>query len=163
MPGSAMSSRTELDVRSSLKSQLGSTSRPSAGPTLVSKRVVGVGAGEDDGMSQHDRGRRFAGNGVGFVLQALQHDADQGADAEVDRPAVGSREPELRELVLHPRKKPRVAASAALAVLAAVGVPTVRREGALPAVGLLVAGFQERPDGLVARRAAADYKCQEDG
>ncbi len=39
MPGSAMSRRTELDVRSSLKSQLGSTSSPRAGPTLVSKRT----------------------------------------------------------------------------------------------------------------------------
>ena len=39
MPGSAISSRTELAVRSSLKSQLGRTSSPSAGPTLVSKRT----------------------------------------------------------------------------------------------------------------------------
>ncbi len=39
MPGSAISSRTELAVRSSLKSQLGSTSSPSAGPTTVSKRI----------------------------------------------------------------------------------------------------------------------------
>ncbi len=34
-----MSSRTELAVRSSLKSQLGSTSSPRAGPTLVSNRT----------------------------------------------------------------------------------------------------------------------------
>src|ERR1700687_6279955 len=92
---------------------------------------------------------------VGLILQALQDDADQRADAEVGRPAVGAGEPELRQLVLYAGQQPRVAAAPAFAVLPAVGVPAVRSERALPAVGLFVAGLQEGLDRGVARGPAA--------
>src|SRR6202158_6025502 len=88
---------------------------------------------------------------VGLILQALQDDADQRADAEVGRPAVGAGEPELRQLLLYASRQPRFAAPPALALLPAVAAPAVRSERALPAVGLFVAGLQEGLDRGVAR------------
>src|SRR5438445_1562244 len=239
MPGSAISSRTELAVRSSLKSQLGSTSRPSAGPTQVSNRtpsstsppiatpfvpailgspvresitatskvpppkstaistprcvgspitaaagsarkvtsskpasmapsssrlnasasdsraITQVCAGKHDGMADHDASHRLAGECVGLILQPPHHDRNQRADGEVRRPGVRAGKAELRELVLYPRKQAGIVAATALAVLTAVGVPAVRRQRAIPAVGLLVPGLEERPHRLVARGTTA--------
>src|SRR2546428_653729 len=120
MPGSAISSRTELAVRSSLKSQLGSTSRPSAGPTQVSNRTP------------------------------------SSTSPPIATPVVpailGS---PVRDYVVNPRDEGLIVEPAALAVLTAVGVPAVRRQRAMPAVGLLVPGLEERPLRLVARGTTA--------
>src|SRR5438552_2035310 len=100
-------------------------------------------------MAYDDSTRGRAGRIVRLVLQAFHDDADQRPDAEVGRPRVGAREIKLGQLVLHPRQKPGVVAAAALPILAAVGVPTVGCQRAAPAVGLLVARFEERFDRLV--------------
>src|SRR4029077_18037798 len=106
-------------------------------------------AREDHGVPEHDRADVVAGRGVGLVLEPTQDHTDQRADAEVVRPRVGPAEPKLRQVVLYARQQPRVVAAAALAVLAAVGIPAVRRERTVPTVGLLMAGHEEGLHGLV--------------
>src|SRR4029077_15334408 len=87
---------------------------------------------------------------VGFFLQSLHDDGNQRTDREIGGPGVGARKAELGETLVHAREQTGVVAAPALAVLAAVGVPAVGCKRALPAVGLLVPGLEERPDRLIA-------------
>src|SRR5207245_1397556 len=116
--------------------------------------IVGVGSGEVDGMAHDHSTRRRAGRLVRLVLQPFDDHADQRPDAEVGRPRVRAREPELGQLVLYPGQEPGVVAATALSILAAVGIPTVGCQRAAPAVGLFVARLEEGLDRLVSRGRA---------
>src|SRR5207245_3736824 len=105
-------------------------------------------------MTDHNAADTLGHQCIGLRLQPLDHDCYERTHREVSGPGVRAGEAKLGELVLDARQQSSIVAAAALAVLAAVGVPAIWRQRAVPAVGLLMPRLEERPHRLVASRMA---------